>query len=294
MLSDTRHRWSGWTSCAHTKAPKPCYGTLSASDLSAVEDCSQPLRMPKMDVLPEGGAFMAAFAVRLDEEDEPRLRAEAVDLVVGPGYLVTVRDGPLGEVEERFRSQILAAQTWLESPGFSLAHAALDALVDRHAPVMVRTAATAEDLEESLDPWDERSSIAALEALITVRRGLLAFRRLAVAQQEILRRLGHTVPDLREYLSDVADNQCEAVDMADATRDYVEGATEAYQIRRDERSEVGIRRLTVLAGILGPLSLLTAIYATNFPDIPGTGKPWGLGLRRDTGALRSPLRVVSQ
>ena len=228
-----------------------------------VEDCSQPLRMPKMNALPEGGAFIAAFAVRLDEVDEPRLRAEEVDLVVGPGYLVTVRDGPLGEVEERFRSQILAAQAWLESPSFSLAHAALDALVDRHAPVMVRTAAAAEELEESLDPRDERSSIAALEALITLRRDLLAFRRLAVAQQEVLRRLGREVPELREYLSDVADNQREAVDMADATRDYVEGATEAYRIRRDERSEVGIRRLTVLASILGPLSLLTAIYATN-------------------------------
>jgi len=181
-----------------------------------VEDCSQPLRMPKMNALPEGGAFIAAFAVRLDEVDEPRLRAEEVDLVVGPGYLVTVRDGPLGEVEERFRSQILAAQAWLESPGFSLAHAALDALVDGHAPVMVRTAAAAEELEESLDPRDERSSIAALEALITLRRDLLAFRRLAVAQQEILRRLGRAVPELREYLSDVADNQREAVDMADA------------------------------------------------------------------------------
>jgi hypothetical protein len=74
--------------------------------------------MPKMDALPEGGAFIAGFAVRLDEEDEPRLRAEEVDLVVGSGYLVTVRDGPLGEVEEQFCSQILAAQVSLESPGF--------------------------------------------------------------------------------------------------------------------------------------------------------------------------------
>jgi magnesium transporter len=137
---------------------------------------------------------------------------------------------------------------------------------------MVRTAATAEELEESLDPRDERSSIAALEALITLRRDLVAFRRLAVAQQEVLRRLGRAVPELRKYLSDVADNQREAVDMADVTRDYVEGATEAYRIRRDERSEVGIRRLTVLAGILGPLSLLTAIYATKFTNIPGTRK----------------------
>lgn len=194
--------------------------------------------------------------------------------MVGPGYLVTVRDRPLSEVEERLSSRLRSVEAPPEPMGFSLAYGALDALVDQHAPVMVRTAA-AEELEESLDPRDQRSSVAALEALITLRRDLLAFRRLAVAQQEVLRRLGRAIPELREYLSDVADNQREAVDMADATRDYVEGAMEAYRMRRDERNEAGIRRLTVLAGILGPLSLLTSIYGANFANIPGTNEPWG-------------------
>lgn len=43
--------------------------------------------------------------------------------------------------------------------------------------------------------------------------------------------------------------------MADATRDYVEGAVESYRMRCDERSEVGIHRLAVLADIIGPLTL---------------------------------------
>ena len=73
--------------------------------------------------------------------------------------------------------------------GAALAHAAFDALVDGHPPVMVRASTIAEELEEVLDPRDERSSISALEALITLRRDLLAFRRLAVAKSEILRRL---------------------------------------------------------------------------------------------------------
>lgn len=63
--------------------------------------------------------------------------------------------------------------------------------------------------------------------------------------------------------------------MADAVRDYIEGAVEAYRMRRDERSEAGIRRLTVLAGLIGPLSLLTGIYGANFANIPGTDTPWG-------------------
>ena len=63
--------------------------------------------------------------------------------------------------------------------------------------------------------------------------------------------------------------------MVDAGQDYIEGAIEVYRMRRDERSETGIRRLTVLAGIIGPLSLLAGIYGTNFQNIPDTGAPWG-------------------
>jgi magnesium transporter len=66
------------------------------------------------------------------------------------------------------------------------------------------------------------------------------------------------------HLSDVSDNQWKAVDMADATRDYVEGAVEAYRFHQNERSEADIRRLTVLASILGPPALLAAIYGPRY------------------------------
>jgi magnesium transporter len=63
--------------------------------------------------------------------------------------------------------------------------------------------------------------------------------------------------------------------MADATRDYVDGAIEAYRARRDERSEIGIRRLTVLAALLGPLSVLAGWYGVNFKYLPGQNDPAG-------------------
>jgi magnesium transporter len=240
-----------------------------------VEDCMEPLRMPKMDVLSGDGsggaqgAFVAAFAARLEDEARgPRLSASEVDLVAAPGYLVTLRDGPVDEVERRL--DVLMRSPEPGASGAALAHAAFDG----HPPVLVRASTIAEELEEVLDPRNERASISALEALITLRRDLLAFRRLAVAQSEILRRLARISPEVSEYLSDVADNQREAVDMADATRDYIEGAVEAYRVRRDERSDAGIRRLTILAGIIGPLTLLNGIYATNFPT-PGTEALWG-------------------
>lgn len=240
-----------------------------------VEDCMAPLRMPKMDVFSAGeeqGEFVAAFAVRVERGESPR--AVEIDLVAGPNYLVTVRDGPVpetkGRLERRLRSGELSGR-----PGDALSYEVLDALIDGHLPALVKLAAAAEELEDSLDPGDERASVAALEALISMRRDLTAFRRLALAQQEVLRRLGRTSPALREHLSDAADNQREAIDMADATRDYVEGAVESYRIRRDERSGLGIRRLTVFAAILGPLTLIAGIYGANFETIPGSGSPLG-------------------
>lgn len=246
-----------------------------------VEDCLAPLRMPKMDAF-EGGVFIAAFAVRLDRDEDAtaHLRAVEVDLVVGDNYLVTVRDGPVREIEEAMELGLgtPAGGSREERYGEWLAHAALDSLVDGHLPALVGVATVAEELEERLDPRNERASTAALENLILLRRDLSAFRRLAIAQQESLRRLGRWSRGLREHLSDVADNQREAVDMADATRDYVEGAVESYRMRRDERSEVGIRRLTVLAGIIGPLTLLAGWWGANFESIPGANSRWGFAI----------------
>ena len=239
-----------------------------------VEDCLSPLRMPKIDVFSDN-AFVAAFAARLAGDSWRQLRAVEVDLVIGENYLVTVRDSPVPEVSERLERRVRSGTvTEGVSTGGMLAYEAMDALVDGHLPALVSAATVAEELEESLDPRNERASMNALENLISLRRDLQAFRRLSVAQQESLRRLGRVSPDLRAYLSDASDNQREAVDMAEATRDYLEGAIEAYRMRRDERTELGIRRLTVLAAVLGALTVLAGWYGMNFSYLPGAESAW--------------------
>ena len=46
-------------------------------------------------------------------------------------------------------------------------------------------------------------------------------------------------------------------------------------MRRDERIGGGIRRLTILAALFGPLSLLAGIFGANFNEMPGTDSQWG-------------------
>ena len=148
---------------------------LGLSSLT-IEDCLSPLRMPKIDVFPDG-AFVAAFAARLAKEPWRQLRAVEVDLVIGENYLVTVRDSPVPEVSERLERRV-RSRTFAEdvSTGGMLAYEAMDALVDGHLPILVSVATVAEEIEESLDPGNERASANALENLISLRRDLQAFR----------------------------------------------------------------------------------------------------------------------
>ena len=265
----------------------------------AVEDCLTPQRMPQYDFLPDGEAFLAVFAVHLDGEDAgeegdgPRLRPLEVDFVVGRGYLVTVVDPRVGDVPPAAPVAAPEPAAALEARvtarlrtepadagrggaiGAALAGAALDALVDSHLPALVRAAAAAERLEDRLDPLAESVSLAALDRLIVLRRDLLAFRRQAVAQQEVLARLARLAPELGAALSDMGDTEREALALVDATRDYIDGAVEAYRIRRDERTAGDVRRLTVLATVLGAVSVLSGLWGVNFRDIPGTEHPLG-------------------
>jgi len=108
--------------------------------------------MPKIDILDTGGVFVAVFGIRLDEEDEPRLRAIELDLVLGPALLLTMRHGPLDDVSRRVEAHLRSGALPMERSQTELAHVAVDALVDGHLPVMVSLTEVAEQLEERLDP----------------------------------------------------------------------------------------------------------------------------------------------
>lgn len=73
----------------------------------------------------------------------------------------------------------------------------------------------------------------------------------------------------------------------------MKGAVESYRMRRDERSEVGIRRLTVLAGNIGPLTLLAGWCGAHFESIPGANSQGGSPSLSECIWRSPPLRCGS-
>lgn len=268
-LAQTTIRWIDIAS-PDTTAVSLLHDEFSLGSLN-IEHLLQPVRMPKLDLLPDGGAIVILFALRLEEGDEPRLHASPVGFLIRERYLLTTHRAPIGSIENRLRDALHDP----EASGPRLAALAIDALVDEHLAVTLRSAELAEELEEQLDPDDELQSLVTLERLIILRRDLLAVRRLGVAQQEVLRRLARHFPAEAPMLEDVITNQREAIETATAVCDYIDGAIEAYRLRREARTEIGIRRLTVLASLFGVVSIVMGLWGVNFVGIPGSESRWG-------------------
>jgi len=212
-LAQTTIRWIDIAS-PDTTAVSLLHDEFSLGSLN-IEHLLQPARMPKLDLLPDGGAIVILFALRLEEGDEPRLHASPVGFLIRERYLLTTHRAPIDSIENRLRDALHDP----EASGPRLAALAIDALVDEHLAVTLRSAELAEELEEQLDPDDELQSLVTLERLIILRRDLLAVRRLGVAQQEVLRRLARHFPAEAPMLEDVITNQREAIETATAVCD---------------------------------------------------------------------------
>ncbi|WP_448576021.1 hypothetical protein [Thermomicrobium sp.] len=60
-------------------------------------------------------------------------------------------------------------------------------------------------------------------------------------------------------LEDVITNQREAIETTTTVCHYIKGVIEAYRLRREARTEIGIRRLTMLASLFGVVSIVIGL-----------------------------------
>ncbi len=120
------------------------------------------------------------------------------------------------------------------------------------------------------------------DRMALLRRSLGTLRRLLVTQKHVLGRLVESIEDLPRlsrgvsaYYRDVADHLARAVDDAEAARDALQGMMETYTNEVQER-------LTVVATIFLPLTVITGFFGQNFTwmvnHIGAAWAFWGLGV----------------
>jgi magnesium transporter len=250
-----------------------------------VEDLVMQVNRPKLDNYGEY-FYVVVHSARWDEDDaRPSLRE--VDLVVGPNWIVTYHDG-------QTRSVMAAAEVLPKRPNLLskspavLMHYLLDVLVDHYTPLADRLAEEVDQLEEQV--FDD-SSQGMHARILRIKRAISALRRIVGPQRDTILALTRDelkpIPaELRPYLRDVYDRIARVADMLDSFRDESASVLELYLTAVSNRTNEVIRRLTVIATIGLPLTVVTSYYGMNFkfPEYEWSWGEWyAVGLMVATG-----------
>jgi magnesium transporter len=200
----------------------------------------------------------------------PRTAFEDFDIFIGPDYVLTVDEGN-SSIVEAVRSRV-AAEAALQNPQ-RIAHALVDAAVDRYLPALDRLGEIINRLEDRVI---RRPTPETLREVFRLKRELLEFRRAATAMREAVngllrqsdaRALSGSKKDreLRVYYRDVYDHLVRILDFVETYRDLLTGALDVYLSAVANRTNEVMKILTLWGTIALPLLVLTSFYGMNVP-----------------------------
>lgn len=245
-----------------------------------VEDLVMQINRPKLDDYGDY-LYVAVHSARWEKSDE-RPRLLEVDIVVGKSWLVTYHDEPTPAITAAIALLPKRPAVLAKSPA-QLMHFLLDVLVDHYLPLVDRLADEVNVLEEEVIA-DTTPSMHA--RILRIKRGISGLRRIVGPQRDTVLSLTRdelsTIPaELRPYLRDVYDRLARVSDMLDSFRDESASVLELHLSAVSNRMNEVIKRLTVIATIGLPLTVVTSYYGMNFklPEYEWAHSEWyALGL----------------
>jgi magnesium transporter len=228
----------------------------------ALEDIEEFNQRPKLDNYGDHVFLVFYGAWRHGAHDMKPLRE--VHMFISGRYLVTIHRDPL-QALDRERAEIEARAMQSEQV---VLYRVLDTLTDSFFPILSDMDDEIDDLESAIlqSPTDEQ-----LQRLFTLKRQLVAMRKIVTPQRDLFARSIDQIADLpgleldqRDYFRDVYDHLIRISDLIDSYRDLLSGATDLYLSTVSNRQNDVMKQLTVIATIFLPLSFITGFFGQNF------------------------------
>jgi magnesium transporter len=226
-----------------------------------LEDMAIEINRPKVD---DYGSYLYLVVHSARWEGErPTLRE--LDIVVGDRFLLTYHEEPTRSITAA--QEVIARRPELLAPHPArLLHFILDVLVDHYLPIVDRVAEDIDGIEESVFREDD---LHLHERVVRLKRGMSALRRIVGPQRDTVLALTRdeyaAIPaELRPYLRDVYDRLARVSDLLDSFRDEAATLLDLNVAVSANRLNEVIKRLTVIATIGLPLTVVTGYYGMNF------------------------------
>jgi magnesium transporter len=235
------------------------------------EDIVERNQRPKLE-LTDHLVHVVTFAVAYDRE----LLLEEIDLVLGPGFLLTVHDRFWDPRQvEHLRE---GAGPLLARGVDYLLWAFLDGIVDAYYPAFDRLGDEIDELEDQIVQGPSRAT---LDHLFALKRQLIDVRHIAAPQREIFNQLtNRTIPLIAPehviYFRDVYDHAIHLSDEYDSFRDLVSGSLDVYLSTVNNSLSVIMKRLTGVTVILAGIGALAGLFGmSEAADSIGLSRPVG-------------------
>ncbi|MFI5046474.1 MAG: magnesium transporter CorA family protein [Acidimicrobiia bacterium] len=253
---------------------------------SVVEAFTNPYERTKL--LRYGECFHVAVHDCEMRDDE--LESREIDVVIGPGWLLTVRHPTagaravdLGIVAHRFEVQ--RAEHGTTDEGL-LIWALFDTVIDRYFDVTDAIDVSLDRIEEIV--FEDPSETGIPREAFALRRALQDFRRAAAPMREVLnaidrREVPYVDDDVLVHFRDLYDRMLRVIDLIESQRDLLTGLLEAQLAIISNRTNEVMKRMTSWGAILLGSTLIAGIYGMNFRHMPELG--WELGYPFALGSM---------
>jgi magnesium transporter len=237
----------------------------------SIEDVGNEVR-PKTERF-DTHTFVLVKAGRLRRGDttfEEELDETPVGLFIGPDWLVTVRYEAVGAVDRPWDAVSGGERRYLgRGPDF-LAYRVIDGVVDGYFDLLEEVEARIELIEEEVidDPGEET-----LAEINAARRELLSIRKLVWPTREAVGILARGDPEqisaeTEKYFRDIYDHLVQQGDLVETYRDLATGARDIYLNVLSMSTNEVMKRLTVVATIVLPMTVVVGVYGMNFAEMP--------------------------
>jgi magnesium transporter len=229
----------------------------------AVDDALRESHVPRVDDW-KGYLYLVLHAAAL--AGDLKVSGQELDVFLGPTYLVTIHEGPVGPVDHLWDQCQQGPEHRLGTGAARLLYALADAVAAGYMPVV-------DGLDEEIDRVEadvfHRPRPQLIRRLFRLRRSLLRLRRTLASLREVMNRLarddyavvGHGE---RVYFRDVYDHLVRLYDIAEGLRDMAAGALDSYLSVTSNRINEVMRTLTAVNVLFLPLSFLAGFFGMNF------------------------------
>ncbi|MET0421479.1 MAG: magnesium/cobalt transporter CorA [Acidimicrobiia bacterium] len=221
---------------------------------------------------------------------DQELESREIDVVIGPGWVLTVRHPTQGGqpidldlIERRFEMQRSEHDATDEG---LLLWALFDAIVDRYFDVTDGIDDCLDSIEDTV--FSDHAPAGIPHDAFTLRRVLQEFRRAAAPLREVLNAIDRSeVPYVQDealvHFRDLYDRVLRVVDLIESQRDLLTGLLEAQLAIISNRTNDVMKRMTSWGALLLGSTLIAGIYGMNFRHMPELG--WQLGYPFALGSM---------